>query len=420
MVAENMMTENMEIRDMLIEDINYLAEVFEQFYPIGALASGGVTRLGYSAEEDLMHSTFVSLAERLGLETFIDQAGNTFASCGKKDEPYFLIGSHLDSVVDGGRYDGVAGIMAGLLVMRWAKQEGLDIPIRTAAFRCEESSNFGTYAIGSELITGGSPGLVTSFTGKDGRKLADIFAERGYSLRPEKITGIRQYLEVHIEQARVLEQNGERVAAVSTVAGPRRFKLHIQGMAEHSGATPMNIRNDALCAAAEIILEVERAGIAGAPQHSVATVGVINNQPNVLNVIPGTVELLIDTRGINVSSIDSMELHINQACKEICARRGATFILERIGETLPIDMDKTMRQKLLKVMQNLQFPHRQMSSGAGHDAVKFAGICETAMVFIPCRAGISHNKKEFATLESICDGARVVYEYLQKEWSASW
>jgi len=405
----------------MIENIKYLAETFEQFYPIGALASGGVTRLGYTAEEDRMHDTFISLAGNLGLETFVDQAGNTFALSGGKNEPYFLIGSHLDSVVDGGRYDGVAGVIAGLLVMRWARLEGLDIPIRTAAFRCEESSNFGTYAIGSELITSGFPGFDTaSLVGRDGRKLGDIFAERGYSLHPKKITGVRQYLEVHIEQGRVLEQHGERVAVVSTIAGPRRFKLHIQGMAEHSGATPMNLRNDALCAAAEVILEIERAGIAGALQHSVATVGVVHNQPNVLNVIPGMVELQVDTRGIDVSSLDSMERQINQACEEICARRRVTFIREHIEETRPVDMDKNMRQKLLKVMQALELPHRQMMSGAGHDAVKFAELCESAMVFIPCRAGISHNKKEFATLENIYDGARVVYEYLLKEWSGSW
>ncbi|MDR2479543.1 MAG: M20/M25/M40 family metallo-hydrolase, partial [Treponema sp.] len=232
-----------------LDDIRYIESLFSRFYDIGAADSGGVCRLGYSTEEDEMHALFAVLGEEMGLDVLRDRAGNTFAANTKTEEGYYLIGSHLDSVVDGGRYDGTAGILAGLLVMRWLKQNNTPVPVRIGAFRCEESSNFGISTLGSGLVTGQYRDQnLSGLTGRDGRTLGDIFAEKGYSLNPDQIQGIRSYLELHIEQGRVLQDCGQRIGLVSTIAGPRRFNLYIQGTAEHSGATPMSMRRDALCA----------------------------------------------------------------------------------------------------------------------------------------------------------------------------
>jgi N-carbamoyl-L-amino-acid hydrolase len=401
--------------EYLLDDIRYVETAFDRFYDIGATDTGGVTRLGYTREEDAMHSVLSELGREMGMEVYSDAVGNTFVSNGGSED-YYLIGSHLDSVVDGGRYDGVAGVLAGLLVMRWARRDGMALPIRTAAFRCEESSNFGMSTLGSALAVKGGVGVeAAALKGRDGRSLGEIFAERGYSLKPDRISGVREYLEVHIEQGRVLEEYRQKVGIVTTIAGPRRFNLYIQGRAEHSGATPMVMRNDALCAAAELILEIEKIGMAESVRHSVATVGVVENRPNALNVIPGEVKLQVDTRGIEIESLDEMERRVKQAGKSICARRGAGFIKEKIGETKPVAMDHKMQDKLARAAHSLNISHRRMISGAGHDAMQFAEICDAAMLFIPCRDGVSHNKKEFAQMESICDGAKVVYKYLQEE-----
>jgi len=399
-----------------IEDIRYLETAFEKLYSIGAIETGGVTRLGYTEKEDEMHEVFFQLAREMNLKVSVDQVGNGFVSNSDLDN-YYLVGSHLDSVVDGGRYDGVAGVLSGLLVMKWIERDGLNIPLKTVAFRCEESSNFGVSTIGSELITSGNGGGFASLIGKDGRSLGEIFSKRGYTFKPNIIKGVREYIEVHIEQARVLETNREKIGVVTTIAGPRRFKYHITGKAEHSGATPMNIRRDALCAAAELILEIEKIGLEESVVHSVATTGVIKNMPNALNVVPGEVELQVDTRGTNSESLDRMENHIYQSGKDICKKRGLQFIREKLGGSEPTEMNVEIQDKLENAISKLGYPYRKMISGAGHDAMKMARVCKTALIFIPCKDGISHNKNEFTDISSICEGASVIYEYLKQEVS---
>ena len=371
-------------------DIQYCEELFNRFYDIGGLTSGGVTRLGYTQTEDQMHEMFALLGGELGYGNTQDEVGNTFVGSTAREGCY-LIGSHLDSVIDGGRYDGVAGIIAGLMVLRWAKEEGLSIPVRVGAFRCEESSNFGCCTIGSGLVTKElHRQRVAGLVSREGETLESIFQRRGYSLDPPKISGLAGYLELHIEQGKVLEES-----------------------AEHSGATPMALRSDAMCAAAELILEIERLGGKEAAYQTVATVGVVNNRPNVMNVIPGEVELGVDIRGIELASLDRIEAEIRDAARRICFRRHIEYLEEKLSEFPPVNMSGEVQQGLEQAARRLGVSTRRMMSGAGHDAMAFPALCETGMVFIPCLKGISHNRAEFAGLASIRDGARVIYEYLK-------
>ena len=401
---------------MELSDLQYLERLFEAFYEVGALPGGGVTRLGYTALEDEMHRRFANLAGELGCRIEIDLAGNSYAFSEQAEE-YVLIGSHLDSVIQGGRYDGVAGVMAGLLLLKRAREAGLKLPLKAAAFRCEESSNFGCCTMGSGLVTGQlkeGPDRLSQLTGKDGVRLGDVFARRGLSLTPPRITGVKQYLELHIEQGKVLEETGARVGVVGTIAGPRRWKLQLKGLAEHSGATPMSMRQDALCAACEIVLAVERIGQREAVRcESVATVGVIQNTPNALNVIPGAAELGIDLRGSDMDSLDRMEQDTLRTAREICARRRIGLTESKLSEMDPVRMDEGIQRGLAAAAAHLGISCRNMPSGAGHDAMAFAPLFPTGMVFIPCRKGISHNPLESATLESILDGADVLWEYLR-------
>ena len=398
------------------EDVQYLEYIFSKFYDIGVNSYGGVTRLGYTKIEDEMHEMYKRLGEEENFYTYIDEVGNTFVANDISDKEYYLIGSHLDSVVNGGRYDGVAGVLAGLLILNWAKNDNLDIPIRVAGFRCEESSNFGKCTIGSGLITGElTKDDVKGLVSKTGKSIIEIFNNKGYNLSPKKIENIKQYLELHIEQGKVLEEYDIKVGIVSDIAGPRRFGICIQGEAEHSGATPMDMRADALCAASEFILELERLGQEEAYRKSVTTVGVLNNAPNVLNVIPGEVNLGIDIRGIDINSLDVIENNMKIIIDKISKKRGVKFFLQDTGRFDPVKMSSYMQKKLIECSERLRISHKVMPSGAGHDAMAFTRICDTAMVFIPCYKGISHNKSEFSSLLSIYDGAKIIYEYLKGE-----
>lgn len=403
-----------------VEDIEYAEYLFDRFYSIGSTENGGVTRLGYTAVEDEMHKTFVELGEEKGYKSYTDEVGNTYLYNEDCEDDgngeYYLVASHLDSVVEGGRYDGVSGIIAGLLLLDWAKKDGLQIPLRVGAMRCEESSNFGRSTIGSGLITKEVyKHDIGEAVNREGVTLREVFKERGYNLEPKRIQGVKEYIELHIEQGKVLEEYEDSIGIVQTIAGPRRFLIHIKGNAEHSGATPMGMRTDALCAAAEIILEVEEIGKSESMYQSVATVGTVKVGPNALNVIPGEVTLGVDMRGIDSGSLDRMEARLKSACKKICDKRKVKYYREKTSDIPPISMSAELQQKLLAAAKRLRIPHRSMISGAGHDAMSFANICEAAMVFIPCAKGISHNKKEFTTIDSICDGARVIYEHFKEE-----
>ncbi len=397
------------------EDIKYCELLLERFYNIGGSLEGGVTRLGYTETEDEMHDAMKELGAALGCSSKVDEVGNTYI-CNSIEPDYYLIGSHLDSVIDGGRYDGVAGIIAGLLVLKWAKEEGLHVPIRVGAFRCEESSNFGNCTIGSGLITKeATKQEIDGLIGRDGRMLGEVFQSYGYTLNPKKIANVKQYLELHIEQGKILEEYKRQIGVVTTVAGPRRYYLHIHGLAEHSGTTPMMMRSDALCAAAEIILEIERIGKRESYCQSVATVGVVENLPNALNVVPGNVQLGIDMRGVDMDSLNRMEEGILEAARKVCIQRGIHLIEEKLNAIPPIDMSRDVQMKLAQAAKELDLSYNMMISGAGHDAMSFVDICDTGMIFIPCRKGISHNKMEFTSIESICQGARVLYQHIRSE-----
>ncbi len=399
-----------------LEDIRALMALFET---PGTLDGGGVTRLAYSPEEDEMHDIFRDWGERQGFIAYTDAVGNSFlendaaTAAAEEGEPCILIGSHLDSVIRGGRYDGVAGVVSGMACLKWLKDSGRDIPLRVAAFRCEESAGFGRSTLGSGLITGVIDGDdIADFRNPDGRTLAGIFEERGLDLHPQKIDGVSAYFELHIEQGKVLETVGKEVGIVEAIAGPRRFRIVIDGQADHSGATPMEMRSDALCAAAEMILAVEKIGQAESRFRSVATVGIVKCGPNVMNVIPGWVELGVDTRGINTISIDRMEQRIRISAENIAQERGVEITMARQYEDPPCEMSPHLMDELEQAARAVGATSQRMVSGAGHDAMSFAELVPAAMLFIPCRGGISHNAAEYTTDEAVCTGAEVLFEAL--------
>lgn len=396
-----------------MREVEILRKWFEKFHLIGKTPEGGVTRLGYTVQENEMHSTLKMIALEEGFHYEADPVGNSFVYLDDK-KPFWMIGSHLDSVPNGGCYDGVAGVLAGLLVLKWIKESRKDIPLKVVAFRCEESSRFGRATIGSSFMTGKDPLDFSRLMDSEGKTLFDAMQEAGFSPEAYCIEGVQGYLELHIEQGRVLEEKGLKLGIVTSIAAPTRFRLKIIGKQEHSGTTPMGMRRDALVAAAEVIRLVEELGLNESGYSTVATVGTIKVLPGAMNVIPGYAELGIDIRGVDRESIKRVIDGLTAGLKEIALQRKIEWKLEEISKEEPVVLDEKIVECLENAARLEEVDYLKMASGAGHDAMVMAKITKAGMLFIPCKEGISHNPNEEANFEDILTGARVMLRFLEE------
>lgn len=395
-------------------DIDVIKRWFDYLYSIGADETGGVTRLGYTKNEDVMHGAIRNFAREMGLKYSSDEVGNTYVYEDDYNE-YYLIGSHLDSVISGGRYDGVAGVLAGLLILKWIKDNNLNIPLKVVAFRCEESSSFGIATVGSGLITKKLQiEKMKKVKNTEGISLYEALRFRGYNPECRKIEGVLKYFELHIEQGRILEDEGLKIGIINSIAAATRYWLTIDGRQDHSGATPMGMRQDALCAAGEIIIELENIAKRESIHSSVGTVGYLGNYPNAFNVVPGRVKMGLDIRGVEKDSIDRIDDEIVKFVDEVCKKRNLNYELDNISKAIPVKLDENLKNELSEVATKLGIEHKIMNSGAGHDAMKFWDIAPTGMVFIPCRDGVSHNKAEDIDYEDIILGSKIIFEELKQ------
>lgn len=395
-------------------DIDVIKRWFDYLYSIGADETGGVTRLGYTKNEDVMHGAIRNFAREMGLKYSSDEVGNTYVYDEDYSE-YYLIGSHLDSVINGGRYDGVAGVLAGLLILKWIKDNNLNIPLKVVAFRCEESSSFGIATVGSGLITKKLQiEKMKKVKNTEGISLYEALRFRGYNPECKKIEGVLKYFELHIEQGRILEDEGLKIGIINSIAAATRYWLTIDGRQDHSGATPMGMRQDALCAAGEIIIELENIAKRESIHSSVGTVGYLGNYPNAFNVVPGRVKMGLDIRGVEKDSIDRIDDEIVKFVDEVCKKRNLNYELDNISKAIPVKLDENLKNELSEVATKLGIEHKIMNSGAGHDAMKFWDIAPTGMVFIPCKDGVSHNKAEEIEYEDIILGSKIIFEELKQ------
>ena len=395
-------------------DIDVIKRWFDYLYSIGADETGGVTRLGYTKNEDVMHGAIRNFAREMGLKYSSDDVGNTYVYEEDYSE-YYLIGSHLDSVISGGRYDGVVGVLAGLLILKWIKENNLNIPLKVAAFRCEESSSFGIATVGSGLITKKLQiEKMKKVKNTEGVSLYEALKFRGYNPECKKIEGVLNYFELHIEQGRILEDEGLKIGIINSIAAATRYWLTIDGRQDHSGATPMGMRQDALCAAGEIIIELEKIAKRESVHSSVGTVGYLGNYPNAFNVVPGRVKMGLDIRGVDKDSIDRIDDEIVKFVDEVCKKRDLNYELDNISKAIPVKLDENLKNELNEVATKFGIEHKIMNSGAGHDAMKFWDIAPTGMLFIPCRDGVSHNKAEEIDYEDIILGSKIIFEELKQ------
>jgi len=322
-------------------------------------------------------------------------------------ERRFLIGSHIDTVIDAGRYDGPLGVVAGILAVRELTARGVTLPfgIDILAFGDEEGSRFRSTLASSLACTGKFDNATLSDHDRNGVTLADALT--AYGKRIEDIPGaaydrekVAGFLEVHIEQGPVLEAEDLPLGVVTAIIGQSRLRVVVLGAAGHAGTVPMHMRQDALAGAAEILLAIERTALDSQADGMVATVGRIEASPGATNVIPGRVGFSLEFRSANDARRRAAIEQVKEDAQRIAMRRKLEVAFESFYETQTTACDPAMQDLLADVISKQGYAAHRIQSGAGHDAQVMAAFCPSAMMFVRCRGGISHNPEEFA---SECD-----------------
>jgi len=379
---------------------------------IGATKKGGVCRLALTDLDRESRDLFVRWCESAGCSVSVDAVGNIFARRpGRRDDlPPVMTGSHLDSQPTGGKYDGAYGVLAGLEVLRTLNDGAVETeaPVEVVVWTNEEGSRFAPAMMGSGAFTG-------RFSLEDTYAAADMDGETfGAALEAIGYKGegcgdrpIGAYFEAHIEQGPILEEEEKTIGVVSGAQGQRWYEITLTGMEAHAGPTPMARRRDALVGAAEVVTAVNRIGHDFQPD-ACATVGMMQVRPNSRNVIPGEVFLTVDFRHPDDTRLAAMDAALREAVAAIVTDRKLDVAIEQILDFAAVAFDPGCVDAVRRGAERGGLHHRDIVSGAGHDAVYVAGIAPAGMIFVPCKDGISHNEIESATPEDLAAGCQVL------------
>jgi N-carbamoyl-L-amino-acid hydrolase len=378
---------------------------------IGATPKGGVKRMTLTELDRQGRDRFVGWCRDAGMTVRIDPIGNIFARRKGADDalPPVMTGSHLDTQPSGGKFDGAYGVLAGLEVVRRLNDLGLATraPIEVAAWTNEEGSRFVPTMMGSGVYAGVHPlESVLAQKDVDGVSVGDALAAIGYAgdARPVPLTA---YFEAHIEQGPVLEDAEVTIGAVEGALGQRWFDVEILGQDAHAGPTPMALRKDALLAASRLVIQVNRVA-RDFPDNARATVGHLRVSPNSRNVVPGRVNLTLDVRNARDATLSAMVDDLQRSARIIAAECGVIIDIREVLYFPPSAFDEKLVASVRDAASALGLSCRDIVSGAAHDAVHINRIAPTAMIFIPCEGGLSHNELENATPEHVAAGANVL------------
>ena len=400
----------------LMRDLNAIGR-------IGIGNRGAVTRLVFSIKELRSRQVLIHLMRQAGLTVRIDAIGNIFGRFEGSDPraPAVLAGSHLDTVIHGGKYDGPVGVIGALEAVRTISENKIRVssPLEVVCFVGEESSRFGFSTLGSSLAAGEvRADDLTHAVDPQGTKLENVLASLGItrrnlkSMRRDPKT-LKAYLELHIEQGPILEAKGKRIGLVTSIAAPSRFRIILKGRADHSGTTPMNMRKDALVASAQLIEYIEKICRQYASMEKgrvVGTVGAIKVEPGVINAVPGRTELAVDIRGASAQSKNRVARQVKQQARVIAKKRGIGVEVLTIREEDPVPLDKRLLRLTRELCDEKQINYEIMPSGAGHDAMQMAKIAPAGMIFVPSKRGISHNPLEWTDPKDIALGTQLLME----------
>ncbi|MDQ0469239.1 Zn-dependent hydrolase [Labrys wisconsinensis] len=379
-------------------DGNRLWDSLTAMAALGATAKGGCRRVAFTDEDRRGRDLFRSWCEVEGLRVSVDVFGNMFARRpGRSNLPPVLVGSHLDTQPTGGRFDGVYGVLAGLELVRTLNAAGImtERPIEIVNWTNEEGAIYRSM-MGSEVFTGAlALEEALALVDLDGRRLGDALDAIGYRGTAGLWSyPVHCYFEAHIEQGPVLEAHGTTIGVVTDGIAFRRYAITIEGREAHAGPTPMALRRDAMVTAAALIgathahaLEVEGAR---------ATFGYLKAHPGVPNTLAGRVEMSADLRHREDEMLDGLEERLAADLQRVCAEQGTSATLRRVVTSPRVRFHPALRRRVAEAAQALGYSREEIVSGAGHDACNIARRIPAAMIFIPCKDGISHNEAESA------------------------
>ncbi len=380
---------------------------------IGADERGGVSRFAWTQELAQANDWLMERLAELGLEVELDPAGNVLGRWQAGEGTAVLIGSHLDTVPRGGRYDGALGVLAALDVVRRLKADGVEPrrPLWVVSFNDEEGARFQTGMLGSRAFCGDC-----DLEDWSSRGVPEAMAEAGFAFEqlPEarRLHEVGAYLELHIEQGPVLERAGVDLGVVTAITGMLGFRARFLGEANHAGTTPMELRHDALAGAARAVLALrEEARSRG---DMTANVGVMGVEPGGFNVVPGATEFTIDVRSPTADGFARLEPFVREALERIAAEEELGLELRETHRKEPVALDPGLQELLEEAAGEEGASTLRLPSGAGHDAMVLAHHVPAAMLFVPSRGGLSHTPDEFTAAEYCELGARVLARVVRR------
>jgi N-carbamoyl-L-amino-acid hydrolase len=397
-------------------DSQRLQGTLEKLSAFGRNPEGGVTRIGFS-ETDLSAREYVSgLKKQAGLQVRVDPAGNIFGlHAGSEKLPILLFGSHIDSVIHGGNFDGDVGSMGAIEVIHALNDGGVRTrhPLEVVIWTNEEGNHFGLGTLGSGVAAGLLGPEILERKDDEGLTLADWL--RRYGQDPSHLTDARiphgalaGFLELHIEQGPNLDESEIPIGVVQGIVGLKRWKCVATGFANHAGTTPMNHRKDALAASSRDVLAV-REVVRAETGRQVGTVGYMKAEPGAINVIPGRAEFPVELRDLDAAKIDRMWERIRERFKQIDRKENVETQCTPLDDVAPARSDSAMQTAIRDAAKSLGLATLDLPSAAVQDSQQIAKVAAMGMIFVPSRDGISYSPKEFTSWQDVANGAEVLY-----------
>lgn len=404
-------------------DIGRLKYGIEGLNTFNSTPEFGTTRVLFTDEEVAGRQFIKKIMSDNGLEITEDSIGNIFATLKGSDSslPPVWTGSHIDTVLNAGMFDGMAGVVGGIEALRLIKESGIPHrrDISAVVYTSEEPTRFGLSCLGSRALSGKlSLDDTKSLIDKDGKSLYEVLNSLGYDLSrfgdiPKKSGDVFAAVELHIEQGPKLEQHGNKIGIVKTICAPTNYEVSVYGVQSHAGGTSMDDRHDAYCAACEIALTLEKLARENTnSDYTTATVGRVNVIPNAMNVIPGQVDFTVDIRDTDYQSKNILFDTLAKGFADIEQKRGVKIEYKKLNEDMPIKCDPAFTEIIEGYCKNNSVPYEYLISGAYHDSMMVGLFAPVAMIFVPSKNGISHSPEEWTDFEDLATGVELLAEAL--------
>jgi allantoate deiminase len=407
----------------MLTKVERIKNDIENLSEFNATPGQGLTRFSLTKEDRGARDYLKSELKKLDVEIYEDAAGSLVArrEGTDKDAPVIMIGSHFDSVKNGGNFDGPAGVIMALEILRVLDENKIKTkyPLEFVAMIEEEGGRFGGGVFGSRAMTGQVDYQeLLEFKDEAGISMAEAFKDFGFDPKkikeakrdPEKL---KAFIELHIEQGPVLENEKKDVGIIDFIVGINQIRVKVEGRADHAGTTPMNMRKDALSSAAELISEIKNFALE-AGSGTVATVGSLEVKPGAANIVPAEVEFSVDIRSKELNCIKEVRNKIDQALSDIKSEYDLSYSVKDMLMVEPVELSQEIFKSFKEEAKNLDLNAREMISGAGHDAMIMAAITDVGLIFVPSKDGRSHTPEEWTDYEDLQKGIELIYHTVLK------